>query len=363
MPDSPAVGPELVSAPPSERPAHPRLLLTGATGYLGSAFLPSALETFAVRCLGRSQKPEATSQKPERGDSPSPISHIPQVPRSARVGGTKEDLPSCSFFPCDLTTDPIPPEALDGVDVIVHLAGKAHALEERPGEEEESYRVITVEGTRKLLKAAKAHGVKRFVFASTVKVYPENPPEILDETAPTGPETPYGKTKLEAEDLVLRGGFVPEPVVLRFSMIYGGRETGNMEKMEEAIRRNRFPPIPEFGNKRSMVHIDDAVQALLLASGHKKAPGEIFNVTDGDPISTRELYLQILEKLDRQPPRWTIPRWALKCLALVGDGVGKLRGRRFVFDSDALRKLTGNASFSSEKIQRDLGFCAKRDVR
>ncbi|MBC2601203.1 NAD-dependent epimerase/dehydratase family protein [Puniceicoccus vermicola] len=316
------------------------MLITGATGYLGSAFLERARAEYEVVTLGRH---EPARQDPEEGaEATLPLSDSP------------------SFFPCDLAADPIPAKALDGVSIVVHLAGKAHALEERPGSEEESYRKITLDGTQKLLAAAKAQGVKRLIFASTVKVYPENPPEILDETAPTGPKTPYGRTKLEAEEMVLHGGYVPEPVVLRFSMIYGGRETGNMEKMEEAIRRHRFPPIPEFGNLRSRVHIDEAVEALILACRHEKAAGQVFNVTDGAPFSTRELYLSLLAKLDRPPPRWTIPLGALKLLARLGDGIGKLRGKRFVFDSDALQKLTGNAAFSSEKIQRELGFRAQR---
>ena len=338
-----------------ETPAKPRLLLTGATGYLGSAFLQQASRDYEIITLGRG-----------RGTAPYPPGQDQAAPQvsdlSSQVSSFSSQVSAPRFHPCDLASDPIPAGALSGVSVIVHLAGKAHALEERPGEEEASYRAITVDGTRKLLEAAKSAGVQRFIFASTVKVYPENPPTLLDETAPTAPETPYGRTKLEAEKMVLHGGFVPEPVVLRFSMIHGGRETGNMEKMEEAIRRNRFPPIPEFGNQRSMVHIDDAVQALLLASGHKKAPGEIFNVTNGNPISTRELYVQILQKQSRQPPRWTIPLWALKALAKLGDGIGKVRGKRFVFDSDALGKLTGNAAFSSKKIQKELGFTPNRKI-
>ncbi|MEM0965510.1 MAG: NAD-dependent epimerase/dehydratase family protein [Verrucomicrobiota bacterium] len=381
------LNPPVSTQPPSEEqdssPANdeqrsdskPTLLLTGSTGYLGSAFLGKALEHYEVRCLVRSragQNIEARSQPSSRhgkrskcsiggnaddlreaaSDAPSAL-----VEKGSLKQNPHEDPQSSPyFFKCDLTIDPIPPEAIEGVDIIVHLAGKAHALEERPGSEEESYRAITVDGTRKLLEAAKTAAVCRFVFASTVKVYPENPEGILDENSPTGPETPYGKTKLEAEELVLKGSFIPEPVVLRFSMIHGGRETGNMEKMEEAIRRNRFPPIPEFGNKRSMVHIDDATQALVLASSHKKAPGEIFIVTDGNPISTRELYVEILNKIERQPPRWTVPIWMLKSMARIGDTIGRLRSRRFIFDSDALQKLAGNAAFSSEKIQQQLGF-------
>jgi nucleoside-diphosphate-sugar epimerase len=64
----------------------------------------------------------------------------------------------------------------------------------------------------------------------------------------------------------------------------------------------------------------------------------------------------ICRSLGKPIPRWHVPLGALKGLAHVGDVVGRLRGRRFIFDSDALEKLTGNAWYSSEKITRELGF-------
>ena len=94
------------------------------------------------------------------------------------------------------------------------------------------------------------------------------------------PDTPYGRSKLAAEELVLHGGYVPEPVVLRLCMVYGPQAKGNIEKMIEAVRRNRFPPLPEMGNRRSMVHVQDVVQAAVLAGTHPAAVGQAYSTRE-----------------------------------------------------------------------------------
>ena len=154
----------------------------------------------------------------------------------------------------------------------------------------------------------------------------------------------------------MQGGYVPEGVVLRLCMVYGPQAKGNIEKMIEAVRHNRFPPLPELGNRRSMVHVQDVVQAAVLAGTHPKAAGQVFVVSDGQTYSTRQMYELICRALNRKVPGWTMPVGVLRGLAVVGDLIGKARGRRFVFDSDALSKLMGSAWFSSEKIQTLLGF-------
>lgn len=161
----------------------------------------------------------------------------------------------------------------------------------------------------------------------------------------------------------MEGGYVPEPVILRLSMVYGPTRKGNLPKMIEAIRRGRFPPLPETGNKRSMAHVDDVVQAAILAAEKAEAVGQTYIVTDGQAYSTRQIYESICEVLGKPVPSWHVPIGMLKTLAKVGDGIGILRGRRFMCDSDALDKLTGSAWYSQEKIERELGFSPKRRLR
>jgi nucleoside-diphosphate-sugar epimerase len=126
--------------------------------------------------------------------------------------------------------------------------------------------------------------------------------------------------------------------------------------MLSAMKRGRFPPVPEVGNRRSMVHVADVVAAALLAANHPKAIGEIFIVSDGYGYSTRQIADWVRESLGRRPFSWSVPLWGLQRLAATGDLLGRLRRRRFVFDSTALERLVGSSWFSAEKIQQTLGF-------
>jgi len=273
----------------------------------------------------------------------------------------REPGPWHDFAAGDIS-ETLAPDVMEQIDTVFHLAGKAHALSETRQDEEEYFQINT-EGTRRVLEAAQQAGVRRFVFFSSVKAMHEEGPDCLDETFPCHPETPYGKSKFAAERLVLAGNYIPEPVVLRLSMVYGPAMKGNLPRMIEAVRKGRFPPIPEFGNKRSMVHVEDVVQAALLAAEKSQAIGQTYIVTDGHPCSTRQLYEWICEAVNRPVPGWQIPKMALNGLAKVGDTISRVRGRRFIFDSDALTKLTGSAWYSSHKLETELGFHAQHSLR
>lgn len=280
-------------------------------------------------------------------------------------------LPGVELFNADIASPGLEPRIVEGIDTVFHLAGKAHALSETRQDADEYFRVNT-EGTRQVLELAKKCGVRRVVFFSTVKAMSRDSAEAggrktedgggrteerpLTEEYEVEPDTAYGKSKLAAERLVLHGGYVAEAVVLRLCMVYGPNAKGNMEKMIEAVRHNRFPPLPEVGNKRSMVHVQDVVQAAILAGTHPNAGGQVFIVSDGQTYSTRQMYELICRALNKKPPGWTVPVGVLRGLAVIGDLIGKARGRRFPFDSDAFNKLIGSAWFSSEKMQQALGF-------
>jgi len=242
-------------------------------------------------------------------------------------------------------------------DAVFHLAGRAHAVSEEAGNEN-LYQEANVEGTRHVLEVAEARRARGVVFFSSVKAMGEESPACLDESIEPRPKTPYGRSKLAAERLVLdfgkRTGLYV--VCIRLPLVYGPGNKGNLFRMISAIDRGCFPPLPDVGNRRSMVHVSNVVDAAVLAATHPAANGQCYIVTDRRPYSTRELYEMICRGLGKPIPRWHVPLGALKGLARVGDAIGRLRGRRFVFDSDALEKLTGSAWYSSEKIARELGF-------
>jgi nucleoside-diphosphate-sugar epimerase len=255
----------------------------------------------------------------------------------------------------DLSTGEPPSGALDGVDTVIHAAARTHAVDEL-GDTEVLYRSINVDGTKRLLEACKRVGVRRFVFVSSVKAMGEGGPDSQNETSPSAPTTWYGKTKKAAENLVLDGGYVPEPVVLRLALLYGPGAKGNVDKIIGAVGAGKFPPVPEVGNKRSMVHVADAADAVVLAASDPKAAGRLFIVTDGSPCSTRQMYEWICDALGKGAARRPVPLIAFRALALTGDALQKVFRRKFPFDSDAYGKLFGSAVYDSSQIERTLGF-------
>jgi len=249
----------------------------------------------------------------------------------------------------------------ENVDTVFHLAGKAHALAE-VSQDNLEYQQINTQATQKLLEAAQQAGVKRFIFFSSVKAVGDS--EILqNETSQLPADTPYGKSKYAAEQLVLQGGYVPHPVVIRPCMVYGNSKKGNLPKMINAIVRGFFPPLPEVNNHRSMVHVEDVVQAALLTAKTSKAAGQIYIVSDGQDYSSRQLYELICKALNKSISRFSMPLIALNFLAKLGDLIGKLLARRFIFDSDTKQKLLGSARYSSKKIENELGFKAKYSLQ
>jgi nucleoside-diphosphate-sugar epimerase len=300
-----------------------KFYVTGASGFIGRRLCGRLAAAGRVRALFRSAVP---------------------------AGG-----PWASADVVDLTNDEVPEGALAGVDTVFHLAARTHAVDEH-GDVGPAYERINVDGTKRVLEAARRAGVKRFVFFSSVKAMGEGGDSERDESTPPAPSTWYGRTKLAAERLVLTGGYVPEPVVLRPVMVYGPGAKGNLERMIDAVGSGKFPPVPRVDNRRSVVHVDDVAAAAVLAATAPAAPGRVFIVTDGRPCSTREMYEWICDALGKTPPRWTVPLAVFRALSVFGDAVGKARGRRWAFDSDAYDKMFGSACYDSSSIETTLGF-------
>ncbi len=257
----------------------------------------------------------------------------------------------------DLASGSLPHGCMSGVDTVFHLAGKAHALTETVNEES-GYQQINVKGTKLLLEAVKHAQVRCFTFFSSLSTMREAEDEIIDERDSPRPVTPYGRSKLDAENLVLNAT-IPHVTILRPALVYGPGNPGNLGRMISGVNKGFFPPFPRINNQRSMVHVEDVVQAALLAAENPEAHKQVYIVTDGQTYSTRQIYKWICQALGKPTPNWSVPLPVLQGLARIGDGIGTVRGKRFMFDSDALAKLTESAVYSSAKIQRELGFAPK----
>lgn len=285
--------------------------------------------------------------------------------RVIALGRRKVDGPWEDFVEVDLAREELPRERLEGVSTVFHLASKAHAVAES-ADEAEDYRPIIVGGTRRMLRAATSLGARQFIYVSSVKAMGEgNPAGIplfpLDETSPHTPQGPYGRAKVEAESMVLESE-IEHTVVLRPTMVFGSGEKGNLPRMVEAIRRGRFPPIPECGNKRSMIHVDDVVEFSLRAGQFPRASGRTYILCHPEPVSTRQLYDAIRLSLGMPVQPYSVPSWLLTGLAGGGSLAGAFLGRRLPFDLETLGKLTGSAWYSPDRAGRELRYTACHSV-
>jgi UDP-glucose 4-epimerase len=246
-------------------------------------------------------------------------------------------------------------------EAVFHLAGRVHKRDQGSHAAAEHMRV-TVEGTRSLLQAAIAANARVFVFFSTCAVMAEGSSEELDESARPMPTTDYGRAKLQAEELVLsmNGMNGMKTVCLRLPLVYGPGHKGNLPQMIKAIERGLFPPLPDFGGRRSLLHVDDAVDAALLVAQASEAAGKVYFLAEPRSYSSREIYEVVLKALGRRPPRWHVPGALLVGLARIGDVGGQLARRRMPFDSKKLDKLSQSAWYSAGRIERELGFTASR---
>ena len=280
------------------------------------------------------------------------------------VARRADDGPWDEFVAADLSGGGAAPGLLGGIDTVFHLAGRAHVLSERSAGDD-AHRRSHVDAMRTLLGMCAPGVPSRFVFFSSVKAMGDDGDECMDEDWHAPPATAYGIAKRECERLLLdaRRQTGMHACVLRLPLVYGGGVKGNLWKMLDAIDRGRFPPLPRVDNKRSFVHVDDAVGAALAAASDARADGRVYIVTDGRAYSTEEMYTLMREALGKPAAGWRVPAAGLRALALAGDVVGRLRGRRFVFDSDGYRKLLGSAWYSPARIERELGFRPTRTLR
>ena len=241
---------------------------------------------------------------------------------------------------CDLQSEKIPDDALDGVGTVFHIAGFAHDLRDA-SKIYSLYRAVNVDATVRLAELAVVSGVKRFVFVSSVKAGVD-PPEGV-----------YGQTKREAELKVLEIGRQSDMhvAIVRPSLVYGPDVKGNLALMQRGIKQGWFPPLPETGNKRSMIHVDDLVRALLLVAEDERANGEIFIATDGESYSSRKIYEIICQVVGRNVPNWSVPKFLFDLVGLISSNA------RYKVD-----KLLGDECYSVNKLE-GLGFKAERTLK
>jgi UDP-glucose 4-epimerase len=254
---------------------------------------------------------------------------------------------------CDFMT-----RSLQGVETVFHLAARLH--HPNPGQEQQSdYWRVNVEGTRRLVDASVAAGVRRLIFFSTISVYGAARAVAADESTPPHAETLYAQTKLAAEQVVLAAKRLhtelPLGVVLRMAAIYGPRMKGNYSRLVKALSRGWFVPIGDGSNQRTLVFEEDAVRAAILAAEHPRSAGQIYNVTDGEVHSLREILAAVCAALGTRPPRFHLPLRPARVSAGIADGLARLFGQSLDWTA-MVDKLVENVAVKADRITGDLSF-------
>ncbi len=283
--------------------------------------------------------------------------------RLLRYGGRAlvRSIPHGFTQPC-MVGDLLDPDSLrracEGVETVFHCAGIAHSYALLPGN---AHGRINYEGTCNLLEAAGKAGVRRFVFLSSVKAMADPGNACADEDFPGEPDTPYGRSKRAAEKAVLEAGvkYGMHVVNLRLSLVYGSGSPGNMMRMAQGIRAGWFPPLPETGNRRSVVHVDDVIDAIQQVAERPEANGRTYIIADPQPYSGREIYDTMRAALSLPPATWRIPAGLLRSAGKAGSLAGTLLRHPLPLNSMVVERLLDSAWYSPQRIENELGWRAK----
>lgn len=269
------------------------ILLTGASGFVGKAVLKTAQQrSLKIRPVYRSM--DLTKGQPE-------------AVLVSRLDGTADWS-----------------QVLQGVDVVIHAAARAHIMREEELDTLAEYWRVNVEGTLNLARQAAASGVRRFVFISSIKVNGEAtaPGRAFTADDTPAPEDAYGLSKAEAEEqlnqVAQETGM--EVTIIRPPLVYGAGVKGNFASLVDWVRRGL--PLPLGGgthNRRSLVGLDNLVDLILVCTEHPKAANQTFLVSDGEDLSTTELLSKIGKALKRPARLFWVPAGLIVFMAeMVG---------------------------------------------
>jgi len=259
---------------------------------------------------------------------------------------------------CDLGNDQIPESALDSIDIVFHLAGYTHDLVSTPNKDR-IYYDLNVKATVDLMKIAAKNRVSKFIYISSVKAGGMfDKTKCMTENDQGAPNDIYGATKREAEIEILRIGQSHNihVSIIRPALVYGVKMKGNLAIMLNGIKSGWFPPLPETNNKRSMICINDLIDAILLIASDKRTNSKVYIATDGHHYSSRDIYKAMCQAVEKNIPIWTTPIFIFSILAWIGDIV-----KYIPFNSHRYKKIFGNECYSSVELQK-LGFTPKYDL-
>ena len=295
----------------------PLVLVTGASGFVGRPLVDGLVAAgYAVRAATRS------------------VTAFP----------TAVDRVIVPDFTLPIDWAPI----LRGVGVVIHAAGLAHAdSSEFPADR---FDCVNRVATQQLASAAARAGVARFVFVSSVRAQTgASASHALREDDAPHPTDPYGRSKLDAE-VAVRAAGVPF-TIMRPVVIYGRDAKANVRLLVR-LASSRLPlPFAGFGNRRSMLAVENLVSAILFALEHQETVGETFLIADTEPVALRDIFGKLRRARGRAPRLVNVPP-AFVRLALTSVGLRSLWeriGNELVVDTSKFASLGWRPAIDTDR--------------
>lgn len=231
---------------------------------------------------------------------------------------------------------------------IIHLAGKAHDTKNTT--EASEYFKINSDLTSELFDIFLSSTISDFIYFSSVKAVADVVDGTLTEDIVPNPKSPYGLSKLKAEEYILSKK-LPEGkrvFIIRPCMIYGPGNKGNLNLLYNIVKKGIPYPLAAFENERSFLSIYNLTYIVEKIISDKTISSGVYNVADDEVLSTNDL-VKIIAKASHKKPRLIkVPKKAIEGLAKMGDIL------KLSFNSETLKKLTENYRVSNKKIKEAL---------
>lgn len=306
-----------------DQPVGERVLVTGATGFIGSHLVEELIRLgYDVEVLVREN------------------SNLRWL-HDKNVKYIYGDLGGAGRLP-----------ALNRIDYIFHLGGATRAVRTK------DYFRINLQGTEALLEAARGvKGLKRFVYLSSqAAAGPSSDDRSSVESDTPCPVSPYGKSKLQAEKAALGYRDQFHVTILRPCAVYGPRDTYMLELFKQ-ISKGLIPSVGGGSMYFSFCYVNDIVQALLLSISHGHKSGEVFFIADGKKYSFDYFSALASSSLNVKPRKIIIPSWAAWCYATAADGLGMATRRPAAFSRNKCSEACcRNWVCDIGKAKNELGF-------
>jgi len=242
----------------------------------------------------------------------------------------------------------LPQMDFNKIDTIIHLAGKAHDTKNTSKAEE--YFEINVGLTKLIFDKFLDSKAKIFIYFSSVKAVADSVKNnMLTENDIPNPQTPYGKSKLEAEKYILSQE-LPEGkkiYILRPAMIHGPGNKGNLNLLYKLVSKGIPYPLGAFSNQRSFTSIDN-LNFIIEQLIQRNIQSGIYQIADSEPLSTNQLIELIALSIGKDPKIWKLPIGLVKIVSRLGDILP------IPLNSEKLKKLTENYVVSNKKITDSL---------